>query len=102
MHTGSFTEPTRAIYVYNYDPSTFHGFDDDFFSQKYEELEVAGSYELRDDLIREMGEYCWTIYCTIPLFWVPFEFMVDPAVISEWQTPGGFSFRDYESVKAAR
>ena len=102
MHTGSFTEPTRAIYVYHYDPSTFHGFDDDFFSQKYEELEVAGSYELRDDLIREMGEHCWTIYCTIPLFWVPFEFMVDPAVISEWQTPGVFSFRDYESVKAAK
>ena len=88
--------------MYHYDPSTFHGFDDDQFQVKYEELEVAGSYELRDDLIREMGEYCWKIYCTIPLFWVPFEFMVDPSIISEWQTPGVFSFRDYESVKSAQ
>jgi peptide/nickel transport system substrate-binding protein len=102
LHTGSFTEPTRAIFVYHYDPGRFHGYDDEFFFQKYQELEVAGTAEERDRLIREMGEHCFEIYCDIPLFWIPYEFMVNPKVIAEWKTPGVFSARDFEYIKAAR
>ena len=63
---------------------------------------MAATAEERDDLIREMGENCYDVYCSIPLYWVPFEFMVDPGVISEWLTPGVFGVRDFEYVKATR
>lgn len=103
LHTGSFTEPTRAILVYHYDGSgTFHGFDDDFFTEKFEALEVAGTPEERHQLTQEMGDYCFQTYCTIPLFWIPYEITIDPTVISQWETPGVFSMRDYEAIKATR
>ena len=102
LHTGSFTEPTRAIFVYHYSPTGAARYEDPFFDQKYEELEVAGTAGERDSLIREMGDYCFDTYCSIPLFWVPFEFMVNPAYIAEWLTPGVFGVRDFEYIKAAR
>ncbi len=102
LHTGSFTEPTRAIFVYHYSGARNPRFESEFFTEKYEALEVAASAEERDDLIREMGEYCFDIYCSIPLFWVPFEFMIDPEVIAEWLTPGVFGVRDFEYVKAVQ
>jgi peptide/nickel transport system substrate-binding protein len=102
LHTGSFTEPTRAIFVYHFEAGRFHGYDDQWFQEKYKVLEGAPTAKERDNLIREMGERCFQIYCTIPLFWAPFEFMVNPEVVSEWKTPGVFSLRDYEHAKAAR
>ena len=65
-------------------------------------MEVAGTAEERDQLIREMGEFCFVTYCSIPLFWVPFEFMVNPEVISEWLTPGVFGVSDFEYIKSAQ
>ena len=102
LHTGSFTEPTRAIFVYHYSKAASPRYESEFFTEKYEALEVAATAEARDDLIREMGENCFDTYCSIPLFWVPFEFMIDPEVIAEWLTPGVFGVRDFEYVKAAK
>ena len=102
LHTGSFTEPTRAIFVYHYSGATGPRYESQFFTEKYEALEVAATVEERDDLIREMGENCFETYCSIPLYWVPFEFMVNPEFIAEWLTPGVFGVRDFEYVKAAQ
>ena len=102
LHTGSFTEPTRAIFVYHYSGAVSPRYESPFFTEKYEALEVSATAEDRDNLIREMGENCYEVYCSIPLFWVPFEFMIDPEVISEWLTPGVFGVRDFEYVKATR
>lgn len=101
LHTGSFTEPTRAIFVYHYSPTGAARFEDPYFDTQYEALEVAGTLEQRDQLIREMGEFCFDSHCSIPLFWVPFEFMVNPEYIAEWLTPGVFGVRDFEYIKAA-
>jgi peptide/nickel transport system substrate-binding protein len=102
LHTGSFTEPTRAIFVYHYSPTGAARYEDPYFDTGYEALEVAGTAEERDQLIREMGEFCFDIHCSIPLFWVPFEFMINPEVIAEWKTPGVFGVRDFEYVVAVR
>ncbi len=102
LHTGSFTEPTRAIFVYHYSGARSPRFESPFFTEKYEALEVAATTEDRDNLIREMGENCYEIYCSIPLHWVPFEFMINPEVIEEWLTPGVFGVRDFEYVKAVK
>ena len=103
LHTGSFTEPTRAILVYHYDArGILHGYDDRLFSEKYEALELATTDQSRSDLIREMGDHCFRIYCTMPLFWVPYEITINPDVIAEWQTPGVFGMRDFEYIKATR
>ena len=101
LHTGSFTEPTRAIFVYHYSGARSPRYESEFFTEKYEALEVAATLEARDDLIREMGEDCYDTYCSIPLYWVPFEFMINPEIIEEWLTPGVFGVRDFEYVKAA-
>lgn len=102
LHTGSFTEPTRAIFVYHYSGAVSPRFESPFFTEKYEALEVAATTEDRDNLIREMGEDCYEIYCSIPLHWVPFEFMINPEVIEEWLTPGVFGVRDFEYVRAVK
>ena len=101
LHTGSFTEPTRAIFVYHYSGAVSPRYESPFFTEKYEALEVAATAEERDNLIREMGEDCYDTYCSIPLHWVPFEFMINPDFIQEWLTPGVFGVRDFEYVKAA-
>ena len=102
LHTGSFTEPTRAIFVYHYSGAVSPRYESPFFTEKYEALEVASTLEERDNLIREMGENCYEIYCSIPLYWVPFEFMINPEIIEEWLTPGVFGVRDFEYVKAVK
>ncbi len=102
LHTGSFTEPTRAIFVYHYSGAVSPRYESEFFTEKYEALEVAATNEDRDNLIREMGENCYETYCSIPLYWVPFEFMINPEVIDEWLTPGVFGVRDFEYVKAVK
>ncbi len=102
LHTGSFTEPTRAIFVYHYSGAVSPRFESEFFTEKYEALEIAATAEARDTLIREMGDNCFDTYCSIPLFWVPFEFMINPEYIAEWLTPGVFGVRDFEYVKAAK
>ncbi len=102
LHTGSFTEPTRAIFVYHYSGAVSPRYESPFLTEKYEALEVAATAEDRDNLIREMGENCYDTYCSIPLHWVPFEFMINPEIIDEWLTPGVFGVRDFEYVKAIR
>jgi ABC-type transport system substrate-binding protein len=102
LHTGSFTEPTRAIFVYHYSGARSPRYESEFFTEKYEALEVASTLEERDNLIREMGENCYDTYCSIPLHWVPFEFMINPKFIEEWLTPGVFGVRDFEYVKAVK
>ncbi len=102
LHTGSFTEPTRAIFVYHYSGARSPRYESEFFTEKYEALEVAATLEERDNLIREMGEDCYDTYCSIPLHWVPFEFMINPEIIEEWLTPGVFGVRDFEYVKAVK
>lgn len=102
LHTGSFTEPTRAIFVYHYSGARSPRYESPFFTEKYEALEVAATAEDRDNLIREMGEDCYETYCSIPLHWVPFEFMINPEIIEEWLTPGVFGVRDFEYVKAVK
>jgi ABC-type transport system substrate-binding protein len=102
LHTGSFTEPTRAIFVYHYSGASSPRYESEFFTEKYEALEIAATLEERDNLIREMGENCYEVHCSIPLYWVPFEFMIDPEIIEEWLTPGVFGVRDFEYVRAVK
>ncbi len=102
LHTGSYSEPTYAIYGYHYSGSKRPRFLAPFIDEKYESLQNAVTLEQRAEVIRDVIKFCFEIYCTIPLFWVPAEFMVNPEVIADWKTPATFGVRNFEYVEAAR
>ena len=102
LHTGSYSEPTYAIYGYHYSGSPRPRFLDPFIDQKYESLQTATTLEQRSEVIGDVIKFCFEVYCTIPLFWVPAEFMVNPEVIADWQTPATFGVRNFEYVAAVR
>ena len=102
LHTGSYSEPTYAIFGYHYSASKRPRFLDPFIDGKYEELQAATTLEARASAMGDVIEFCFRIYCTIPLFWVPAEFTVNPDVIADWKTHATFGVRNFEYVEAAR
>lgn len=102
LHTGSYSEPTYAIFGYHYSGSKRPRFLDPFIDSKYEELQAATTLEGRSEAIGDVIDFCFRTYCTIPLFWVPAEFTINPEVIAGWQTHATFGVRNFEYVKAAR
>ena len=102
LHTGSYSEPTYAIYGYHYSGSPRPRFLDPFIDQKYESLQTATTLGQRSEVISDVIKFCFEAYCTIPLFWVPAEFMVNPEVIADRQTPATFGVRNFEYVEAVR
>ena len=102
LHTGSYSEPTYAIFGYHYSESRRPRFLAPFIEEKYQSLQSAVTLEQRSDVIRDVIKFCFDVYCTIPLFWVPAEFMVNPEVIADWKTPATFGVRNFEYVEAVR
>ena len=102
LHTGSYSEPTYAIFGYHYSASKRPRFLDPFIDSKYEELQKATTLDERSQAIGEVIDFCFRIYCTIPLFWVPAEFTVNPEVIADWKTHATFGVRNFEYVEATK
>ncbi len=102
LHTGSYSEPTYAIYGYHYSGSKRPRFLDPFIDERYESLQNAVTLEQRAEVISDVIKFCFEVYCTIPLFWVPAEFMVNPEVIADWKTPATFGVRNFEYVEATQ
>jgi hypothetical protein len=63
---------------------------------------LGGDLKERDRLLREIGNYLYEEYATVPLFWLFAEFVVNPNVGSDYKTSGLFPPRHLEYVKAAR
>lgn len=102
LHTGSYSEPTYAIFGYHYSGSKRPRFLDPFIESKYEELQAATTLEARSEAIAEVIDFCFRTYCTIPLFWVPAEFTINPEVIADWKTHATFGVRNFEYVEAVQ
>jgi peptide/nickel transport system substrate-binding protein len=102
LHTGSYSEPTYAIFGYHNSESRRPRFLDPYIEEKYQSLQSAVTLEQRSAVIRDVIRFCFDVYCTIPLFWVPAEFMVNPEVIADWKTPATFGVRNFEYVEAVR
>ena len=102
LHTGSYSEPTYAIFGYHYSGSKRPRFLDPFIDAKYEELQAATTLEGRSNAIAEVIDFCFRTFCTIPLFWVPAEFTINPEVIAKWETHATFGVRNFEYVEAAQ
>ena len=102
LHTGSYSEPTYAIFGYHYSGSKRPRFLDPFIDTKYEELQAATTLDARSEAIGDVIDFCFRTYCTIPLFWVPAEFTINPEVIADWKTHATFGVRNFEYVEAAQ
>ena len=102
LHTGSYSEPTYAIFGYHNSASKRPRFLDPYIDGKYAELQAAITLEARAEAIGDVIDFCFRVYCTIPLFWVPAEFTINPEVIADWQTHATFGIRNFEYAEAVK
>ncbi len=79
-----------------------HFFERDVIDEIYEKLAPETDLAMRDQFLRDAGNYIYDEYGTLPLFWFPASFTVNPEVVAAYPNPGHFPPRDFENVVAAR
>ena len=79
-----------------------HFFERDVIDEIYDRLVPETDLAKRDQLLREAGNYIYDEYGTLPLFWFPATFTVNPEVVAAYPTPGNLPPRDFENVVAAK
>ena len=79
-----------------------HFFETVFVDQQYEQLIAAVDLKEQDQILREVGNYLFAEYATLPLFWLSTEFVVNPQVVADYKTSGMLPPRHLEYIKAAR
>ena len=67
-----------------------------------EELRPITDLQQRDGIMRRAGIILFDNYATIPLFWLPTTFIVNPTVVEEYVTSGLLGFGDLETVVAVK
>jgi len=90
-------EIVRIIY---YSKGPVHFFESTFIDQKYEQYTAIADPQEQDQLLREIGNYVFEEYATLPLFWLHTEFVVNPKVVADYKTSGIFPPRHLEYIKA--
>ena len=79
-----------------------HFFERDEIDAIYEELSPETDLARRDQLLRDAGNFIYDEYGTLPLFWFPATFSVNPEVVAEYPNAGHFPPRDFDRVVAAK
>ena len=79
-----------------------HFFERDEIDEIYERLSPETDLGKRDQLLRDAGDFIYEEYGTLPLFWFPATFTVNPEVVAEYPNAGHFPPRDFDRVVAAR
>ena len=79
-----------------------HFFETVFVDQQYEQLIAAVDLKEQDQILREVGNYLFAEYATLPLFWLSTEFVVNPQVVADYKTSGMLPPRHLEYIKARR
>ncbi len=95
----------RAIQVNNTNvtpPGT--GWFDPKLLSMFNTLIVQMDPKKQEPLLRELGEYGYSNYWDIPLFWVPLEVVINPTIVADWVYPGQVNgaWSHFENMKAAR
>ncbi len=70
----------------------------------YKQIVVTLDSKKQGDLWRKWGDMAYERYLNIPLFWLPAEIVVDPAVVQDYVFPGSISgtYTHVEYTKAVR
>jgi ABC-type transport system substrate-binding protein len=81
-----------------------HFFESAFLEQKYAELTQTVDPEARERVAREITDYLFDEFTSIPLITVPHEVVVNPKVVGEWTWPGQGAGRTthFDLIKAVR
>ncbi|HXH13819.1 MAG TPA: ABC transporter substrate-binding protein [Alphaproteobacteria bacterium] len=81
-----------------------HLFESDFLEKKYAELAQTVDPQARQRVAREITDYLFEEFTSIPLITVAHEVVVNPKVIGEWTWPGQGAGRTthFHLIKAAR
>ena len=79
-----------------------HFFERDYIDETFEKLRPETDLAKRDQYLRDAGNYIYDEYGTLPLFWFPATFTVNPEVVADYPTPGNLPPRDFENVVAAK
>ena len=102
----SFTTPMVVTRWYNARPPTGNGSAHELpaaLQDKWVDAFGADTKEEQASLLQDIGNYKFDNYTEIPLFWLPGQAVVDPAIIDEYIWPGNVDagFDHFEYIKAA-
>jgi ABC-type transport system substrate-binding protein len=75
-----------------------HFFESDVIDELYEKLVPETDFNIRDQILREAGNYIYDQYVTVPLFFLNADATVNPAVVKDYPTSGWYGTRDLEYV----
>ena len=77
-------------------------FEHPFLDERFEQLNQMVDPVERDRISREVGEFAFANYINVPLFYLPFQVVIDPQVIKSYVTHGlHLSISDFEYIEAA-
>jgi ABC-type transport system substrate-binding protein len=81
-----------------------HFFESEFLEKKYAELTQTVDPQARERVAREITDYLFEEFATMPLITVPHEVVVNPKVVGGWIWPGQGAGRTthFDLIKAAR
>ena len=98
--TRQFSDPLMLGIIYWSGNFCCHFFESKEVDDIYDKLVAETDLNERDRLLREAGNFLFSEYATVPLFWLSAEFVVNPKVVADYPTSGQFPPRDLEKVKA--
>jgi ABC-type transport system substrate-binding protein len=81
-----------------------HFFESAFLEKKYTELTQTVDLQARERMAREITDYLFEEFTSMPLITVPHEVVVNPTVVGGWTWPGQGAGRTthFDLIKAAR
>ena len=102
---GGYDESPNRIGYHFYSGRTLQGvcchyFEHEVMDDNYEAFVESTDPAEQDRLLREAGDVLYNEYGSIPLFWIPATWTVNPNVVAEYVTRGFLKEQDFEYVKA--
>jgi ABC-type transport system substrate-binding protein len=76
------------IAAFNAGKAILHQFEDDTLYAMWDELVHTADIKKRDELLRQIGNYKFENFETIPLFHAFIEVIMDPKIVDDWAFPG--------------
>ena len=90
------------ILYYSKNSICCHFVERDTLDVIFEQLKPETNSSIRDELLRDGGNFIYDDYSMMPLFWFSATFTVDPAVVADYAPSGQLPIRQLESVKAVK
>ncbi len=76
--------------------------EDDEVDALYEQAAPMNDLVQRDLVLRQAGDILYNNYVSVPLFWLPSTFTVNPNIVDDYRTSGQLGYGDLEDVVAVK